>query len=129
MRQDELYKADIDAEGHRSSTLGGPLTSKTDEPFAIESRDVAFPQVSLEHIESGGLGAARGLAYIAHVVDMEVDEFAESFEARYTGLGRSLATVDLAFGFGRPSPCVVSAQERLADVATFATNLHAPRTG
>jgi len=30
-----------------------------------------------------GLGAARGLAYIAHVVDMKVDEFAESFLALY----------------------------------------------
>ncbi|WP_292121574.1 hypothetical protein, partial [Mesorhizobium sp.] len=77
-----------------------------DEPFAIESRDVAFPQVSLEHIEGGGLGAARGLAYIADVADMEVDEFAESFKARYTRLGRCLAAVDLAFGFGWPSSCV-----------------------
>lgn len=129
MRQDELYEANIDAERHRSGTLVGSLTTKKDEPFAIESRDVAFPQVSFKHLEGGGLGAARGLAYIAHVVDMEVDEFAKSFEARYTGLGRCLAAVDLAFGFGRPSPCVVPTQERLADVATFATNLHAPRTG
>ena len=63
-------------------TLGGSLTTEMDEPFAIESRDLAFAQVSFEHIEGGGLRAARGLAYIAHVVDMEVDEFAESFKAR-----------------------------------------------
>ncbi|MER8665117.1 hypothetical protein NKH34_28855 [Mesorhizobium sp. M1148] len=40
----------------------------------------------LEHIEGRGLGAARGLAYIAHVVDMKVYQFAEGFEARYAGL-------------------------------------------
>ncbi|WP_210235959.1 hypothetical protein, partial [Mesorhizobium sp. M1C.F.Ca.ET.144.01.1.1] len=56
----------------------------------------------MERIEGGGLGAARGVAYIAHVVDMEVDEFAESFKALYTGLGRRLAAVDFAFGLGRP---------------------------
>ena len=66
--------------------------------------------MSLQYRQGCGLGAARGLAYIAHVVDMEVDEFAESFKARYTGLGRCLAAVDLAFGFGHPSPCVVSAK-------------------
>ncbi|MER8461845.1 hypothetical protein [Mesorhizobium sp. M1396] len=59
-----------------------------------KGRDVALPQMSLEHIEGCGLGAARGLAYIAHVVDMKVDEFAEDFQARYTGRcekGRILA--------------------------------------
>ncbi|MET0575455.1 MAG: hypothetical protein ABWZ83_06290 [Mesorhizobium sp.] len=76
----------------------------------------------LQHFEGCGLGAARGLAYIAHVVDMKVDEFAERFQARYTGLGRRLTAIDLAFGFGCPAPCVVSAQEGLADVATFATD-------
>lgn len=30
----------------------------------------------------GGLGAARGLAYVAHVVDMKVGEFAEGSETR-----------------------------------------------
>ncbi len=83
----------------------------------------------LEHIEGRGLGAARGLAYIAHVVDMKVDEFAESFHARYTGLGRRLTAIDLALGFGRPAPRVVSAQEGLADVATFATDLDTPGSG
>jgi hypothetical protein len=53
------------------------VTTKANEPFAIESRDVALAEMSLEHSEGRGLGAARGLAYIAHVVDMEVDEFAE----------------------------------------------------
>ena len=114
---------------HRSGTLGGPVATKTNEPFAIKGCDVALPQMSLEHIEGCGLGAARGLAYIAHVVDMKVDEFAESFQARYTGLGRRLTAIDLALGFGCPAPCVVSAQEGLADVATFATDLDTPGTG
>lgn len=82
-----------------------------------------------EHIEGRGLGAARGLAYIAHVVDMKVYQFAEGFEARYAGLGRRLTSIDLALGFGGPTPGVVSAQEGLADVATFATDLDAPGTG
>ncbi|MER8948503.1 hypothetical protein [Mesorhizobium sp. M0809] len=73
--------------------------------------------------------SGEGLAYIAHVVDMKVDEFAESFQARYTGLSRRLTAIDLALGFGRPAPCVVSAQEGLADVATFATDLDTPGTG
>lgn len=128
MIQDKFYKADVYAESHRSGALRGPVTAKTNEPFAIDSRDVAFFQMSLEHIEGGSLGAAGGLAYIAHVVDMEVDEFAEVLRR---------ATQDLVgvsprstwFGFGWPSPCVVSAQERLADAATFATNLHEPGTG
>jgi hypothetical protein len=38
--------------------------------------------MSLEHIRGRGLGAARGLAHIAHVVDMKVDKFAEGFKAR-----------------------------------------------
>jgi len=59
--------------------------------------------MSLEHSGGRGLGAARGLAYIAHVVDMEVDEFAECFQARYTGLGRRLTAIDLALGFGDPA--------------------------
>ncbi|ESY68954.1 MULTISPECIES: hypothetical protein [Mesorhizobium] len=37
-------------------------------------------KMSLEHIEGCGLGAARGLAYIAHVVDMKVHELAKSFQ-------------------------------------------------
>jgi len=64
--------------------------------------------MSSEHIEGHGLGAARGLAYIAHVVDMKVDEFAEGFQARYTGLCRRLTAIDLALGFGCPVPRVVS---------------------
>ncbi|CAH2407280.1 hypothetical protein MES5069_550240 [Mesorhizobium escarrei] len=127
--QDKFYKADVDAESHRSVTLGGPVAAKTNEPFAIESRDVALSQMSLKLIEGCGLGAARGLAYIAHVVDMKVNEFAEGFQARYTGLSRRLTAIDLALGLGRPVPCVVSAQECLADIATFATDLDAPGTG
>lgn len=96
MRQDKFYKADVDAESRRSGTLRGPVATKMNKPFAIESRDVALPQMSLEHIEGCGLGAARGLAYIAQVVDMKVDEFAESFQARYTGLSRLLTAIDLA---------------------------------
>ncbi|MER8745974.1 hypothetical protein NKH54_23235 [Mesorhizobium sp. M1004] len=84
MSQNECYKANVDAERHRSGTLGGPVATKTNEPFAIKGSYVALPQMSLEHIEGCGLGAARGLAYIAHVVDMKVDGFAESFQARYT---------------------------------------------
>ncbi|MDX8460082.1 hypothetical protein [Mesorhizobium humile] len=110
-------------------TLGGAVTTKTNEPFAIERCEVALPQVSLKHIEGRSLGAARGLAYIAHVVDMEVDKFAEGFKARYAGLGRRLTPIDLALGFGCPAPCVVSAQEGLADVATLATNLDTPGAG
>ncbi|WP_192181071.1 hypothetical protein [Mesorhizobium amorphae] len=109
--------------------MGGTVATKTNEPFAIENRYVALPQMSLEHIEGCSLGAARGLAYIAHVVDMKVDEFAESFQARYTALSRSLTAIDLAHGFGCPAPCVASAQEGLADLATFATDLDTPGTG
>ena len=76
MSQNEFYKADVDAERDRSGTLGGPVATKTNEPFAIKSRDAALPQMSLERIEGCGLGAARGLAYIAHVVDMKVGEYA-----------------------------------------------------
>lgn len=82
--------------------------------------------MSLEHTEGCGLGAARGLAYIAHVVDMEVYKFAEVLQARCAGLGRRLTAIDLALGFGCPAPCVVSAQEGLADVAALATDLDAP---
>lgn len=53
-----------------------------------------------------GLGAARGLAYIAHVVDMKVDEFAESFLARYTGIRRRFTAIDLVLGFGRSIPVI-----------------------
>ncbi|WP_027028997.1 hypothetical protein [Mesorhizobium loti] len=63
----------------------------------------------MEHIEGRGLGAARGLAYIAHVVDMKVDEFAEGLQARCTGLGRRLTAIDLALGVGCRSSCIVSA--------------------
>src|ERR1700722_8135271 len=68
------------------------------------------------HIEGCGLGAERGLAYIAHVVDMKVDQLAESLQSRYTGFARHLAKIDLALGVGCPTPCVVPAQEGLADV-------------
>lgn len=71
------------------------------------------------------ISRARGLAYIAQVVDTKVDEFAQSFQARYTGLNRLLTAIDLAL----PAPCIVSAQEGLADVATFATDLDTPGTG
>ena len=85
--------------------------------------------MSLQYRQGRGLGAARGLAYIAHVVDMKVDEFAEGFQARRTGLGRRLTAIDLALGVGCPASCVVSAQEGLADIATFTTDLDAPRAG
>lgn len=129
MSQDEFYKADIDTEGHRPGALGSTLPTEADEPFAIQSSDVALAKMPFEHIEGRGLGAARGLAYIAHVVDMKVNEVAEGFQARYAGLGRRLAAIDLALGFGCPAPCVVSAQEGLADVATFATDLDTPGAG
>ena len=58
-----------------------------------------------------GLGAARGLAYIAHVVDMKVDEFAEEFFGRCAELGRRLTAIDLAHSSGCPAPCCVGAQE------------------
>ena len=79
----------------------------------------------LQHFEGCGLGAARGLAYIAHVVDMKVDEFAEGLQTRCTGLGRRLDRLDAR----HRSPSVVSAQERLAGVATFATHLDTPGAG
>ncbi|ESY95917.1 hypothetical protein X738_21315 [Mesorhizobium sp. LNHC209A00] len=60
---------------------------------------------------------------------MKVDEFAEGFQARYSGLCRRLTAIRLALGVGCPTPCVVSAQEGLADVATFATDLDTPGTG
>lgn len=126
MRQDKFYKAYVYTESHRSSALDGPVATKTNEPFTIESGDVTLPEMFLKHGEGRGLGAARGLAYIAHVVDMKLYEFAESFQARYTGLGRRLTAIDLALGFGRPAACVVSSQEGLADVPTFATDLHTP---
>ncbi|ESY64374.1 hypothetical protein X743_31390 [Mesorhizobium sp. LNHC252B00] len=107
MSQNEFYKADVDTESHRSGALVGPVPTKTNEPFAIQGCDVALPQMSSEHIEGCGLGAARGLAYIAHVVDMKVDEFAEGFQARYTGLCRRLTAIDLALGFGCPASCVL----------------------
>lgn len=127
MRQDKFHKADVDTESPRPGTLGGPIATRTNEPSA--SRDVAFPHMSLEHIEGCGLGAARGLAYIAQVVDRKVDEFAESLQARYTGLRRRLTAIDLALGFGCPVPYVVSAQEGLADVATLETDLDTPGAG
>jgi hypothetical protein len=79
--------------------LGSPVTAETNEPLAIESRDVALAEMSLEQSEGRGLGAARGLAYIAHVVDMKVDEFAEGFQARCSRLCRCLTAIDLALGF------------------------------
>jgi hypothetical protein len=77
--QNEFYKVDVDTESHRSRTLGGSITTKANKPFAIEGGDAALPQVPLQHIEGCSLGAERGLAHIAHVVDMKVDELAESF--------------------------------------------------
>jgi hypothetical protein len=59
--------------------LGGSISTEANEPFAVECRNVAFAKMPLQQIEGCGLGAARGLAYIAHVVDMKVDEFAEGF--------------------------------------------------
>ncbi len=121
-----LYQADVDAERHRSGALSGPIAAETNEPLAIESRHIALAKMSSQHVECRGLGAERGLAYIAHVVDMKVDEFAEALEARYAGLCRRLTTIDLALGVGCPASCVVSAKEGLADVATFATDLDTP---
>ncbi|MGX5847786.1 hypothetical protein ACWGTO_12010 [Mesorhizobium sp. PL10] len=98
-----FLKADVDIGSHWSGTLGGSITTKANEPFAIEGGDAARPKTPLQHIEGCGLGPARGLAYIAHVVDMKVDEFAERFQARHTGLGRRLTTIDLALGVGCPA--------------------------
>jgi hypothetical protein len=103
--------------------LGGAIAAETNEPLAIESRHIARAKMSSQHVECRGLGAERGLAYIAHVVDMKVDEFAEGLQARYTGLGRRLTAIDLALRVGCPASCVVSEQEGLADLATFATDL------
>lgn len=43
MTQDKFYEADVDTESHRTGTLGGPVATKTNESFAIESRNVALP--------------------------------------------------------------------------------------
>ncbi|WP_165779846.1 hypothetical protein [Mesorhizobium sanjuanii] len=98
--KNKFYKADVDTKSHQSGTLGGAVTTKTNEPFAIERCEVALPRMPLEHIEGRGLGAARGLAYIAHVVDMKVYQFAEGFQARYAGLGRRLTSIELALSVG-----------------------------
>ena len=42
----------------------------------IENGPVVPAHFTLCRNEGGGLGAARGLAYIAHVVDMKVGEYA-----------------------------------------------------
>lgn len=34
--KNKFYKADVDTEGHRSGTLVGAVTTKTNEPLAIE---------------------------------------------------------------------------------------------
>ncbi|MER8923831.1 hypothetical protein [Mesorhizobium sp. M0802] len=34
--KNKFYKADVDTEGHWSGTLGGELTTKTNEPFAVK---------------------------------------------------------------------------------------------
>ncbi|ESX00646.1 hypothetical protein X769_22015 [Mesorhizobium sp. LSJC268A00] len=68
-----------------------------------------FPRCS-EHSEGCGLGAARGLAYIAQVVDMEVDEFAEGFR-------QAIQSHCDRLGVGAPAPRIVALQEGLADAA------------
>ncbi|ESZ68675.1 hypothetical protein X727_21285 [Mesorhizobium sp. L103C119B0] len=75
-----------------------------------------FPRCS-EHSEGCGLGAARGLAYIAHVVDMEVDEFAEGFRRANRALSASHCD---RLGVGAPAPRDVALQEGLADAACAA---------
>ena len=45
-----------------------------------ENGPVVPAHFTLRRNEGGGLGAARGLAYIAHVVDMRVGWFAEGSE-------------------------------------------------
>lgn len=67
--------------------------------------------MSLQYRQGRGLGAARGLAYIAHVVDMEADELAEGLKARLCGLGGRLSAIDSALGFGRPVARVFSARK------------------
>lgn len=86
--------------------------------LAIESSHIALSKLPLQHIRRRSFRAERGLAHIAHVVDMKVNEFAEGPEARNSRLTRYLAAVDLTFS--------IFAQSR-ADVATLAADLNAPR--
>jgi hypothetical protein len=60
----------------------GPRARELNEPFAVESCDAALAKTVFGSFEGGGFGAARGLAYVAHVVDMEVYELAEGLKAR-----------------------------------------------
>jgi hypothetical protein len=75
--------------------------------------------MSLQYRQGRGLGAARGLAYIAHVVDMEADELAEGLKARYADLvGVSPRSTRRSVAQRRAS----SLPGRFADVATYATD-------
>ncbi|MDQ0471028.1 hypothetical protein [Labrys wisconsinensis] len=63
------------------------VTTEPNEALPIERGQVTRSEFALQVLERRGLRAERGLADLAHVRDMKVDEFTERREARDPGGG------------------------------------------
>jgi len=81
VRQHELDRPDVDAQGHGTGALLRALPAEPDQPFSVQRDHVARAQLSLELVEGCGFGPARRFADDAHVSDVEVDQVAKRAEA------------------------------------------------
>ena len=77
MRIDEADRAKIHADPHEASSRSGAGSAELDEPLSVDLDQLQRPQLVLEHPEGGVLRASRRPTDLLHVIDVQIDKFAE----------------------------------------------------
>jgi hypothetical protein len=72
-----MRQSHINAQGDRAGALIGAITAELDQSLAVESRNLAFPELSLQKSKHICLGSERRLTNSGHIFNVEIDQFAE----------------------------------------------------
>ncbi|WP_252970176.1 hypothetical protein [Brevundimonas vancanneytii] len=82
MGEDELDRADVDAQRHGAGAFGGAAPTEVDEQLSIQLGDLFPAQACLQHLERRRLRSPGRLPDGLHVFDVQVDKFAKRAKPR-----------------------------------------------
>lgn len=128
MGEDELDRADVDAQRHGAGAFGGASPTEVDEELSIELGDLLPAQARFQHLERRRFRSPGRLPDGLHVVDVQVDELAKCAQLGRTGRSGNFSAIDPSLGFGCPPPGVIAFEEGLAYIATLPSYLDPPRS-
>jgi hypothetical protein len=80
VRQHEFDHANINAQSYRVGALISAITSKLDQSLAIESRNLALFELSLQKSEHFCFGSERRLTDSGHIFNVEIEQFAKRLD-------------------------------------------------